>query len=76
MRYNRFLLILVVVNVAIGAWLGIPMIIQFTIFLNGGTIYEPNSVIATAELCLAYLFTLWFVVIFPVLFKRGLKDGL
>jgi len=70
------LVLILVVNTAIGAWLGITAIIQFAIFLNGGSIYEPNSIIATAELVIACLFTLWFVVGFPILLKRGLKDGL
>ena len=71
---TRKLAVIVVITIAIGAWLGVTAIVQFTIFLNGGVIYEPNSAIATIELVLACLFTLWFVVGFPVLLIRGLKD--
>ena len=70
----RKLVLILVINSAIGAWLAITAIVQFTIFLNGGVIYEPNSIMATTELILACLFTLWFVGVFPVLLKRGLRD--
>lgn len=69
------LILVVVINATIGSWLGIMAVIQFAIFLNGGTIYEPNSIVATTELVLACLCTLWFLVGFPILLKRGLKDG-
>jgi len=69
------LVLILAINSAIGAWLGFTSIIQFAIFLNGRTIYEPNSIMATTELVLACLFTLWFVVIFPILLKRGLKES-
>ena len=71
---HRLVLVLVI-NTAIGAWLGVTAIAQFTIFLNGGTLYEPNSIIATSELVIACLFTLWFMVGFPVLLIRGLKEN-
>ncbi len=70
------LVLALVITTAIGAWLGITAIVQFVILLNGGFIHEPSRAIAMTELVLACLFTLWFVVIFPILFKRGLKDGL
>ena len=70
---NKKLLIILAINTAIGAWLGITAVLQFAIFLNGGTLFEPNSIIATIELVLACLFTLWFIVIFPVLLKRGIR---
>lgn len=70
---TRKLAVIVVITIAIGAWLGVTAIVQFAILLNGGSIYEPNSVIATMELVLACLFTLWFLVGFPILQKRGLK---
>ena len=73
---TRKLTVIVVITSAIGAWLGIIAIVQFAILLNGGFIHEPSSAIAMTELVLACLFTLWFVVIFPILLKRGLKDDL
>ena len=68
------LMLVLAINTAIGAWLGITAITQFIIFLNGKYIYEPNSIIATTELVLACLFTLWFIIGFPILLKRGLRD--
>ena len=72
---TRNLAVIVVITIAIGAWLGVTSIVLFAILLNGGSVYEPNSIIATIELVLACLFTLWFVVIFPILLKRGLKEN-
>jgi len=72
---RKWLAIILAINTAIGAWLGVTAIVQFTIFLNGKYIYEPNSIIAITELILACLFTLWFIIVFPILLKRGFKDG-
>ena len=71
----RKLLLILVINGAIGGWLAVTAIMQFIIFLNGKYIYEPNSIIATTEIVVACLFMLWFVVIFPILLKRGLKEN-
>jgi len=47
---TRKLAVIVVVTNAIGAWLGVTSIVLFAILLNGGSVYEPNSIIATTEL--------------------------
>ena len=66
---------LLIITIAIGTWLSVASIIQFSILLSGKYIYEHSSIIAIIELVIACLFTLWFILILPLLVMRRLRKG-
>jgi len=68
----RKLLILILINSAIGAWLATTSVVQFSLFLKGISIHEPNNTISTIELVLSSLFAIWFIVVSPLLFSKVL----
>lgn len=66
--------IISIINVIIGVWWGIANIMMFTVLRAGGTIHEPNEVIATIELVVAIVLTGWFLCQLPYWIKK-LKEG-
>ena len=53
--------IIVFIDITIGIWWGIMYTLMFNFFRLGKSIAEPDTLIATIELCVAAIFTCWFL---------------
>lgn len=65
--------LLSLINCMFGAWLAGEMVVIFLRLSQGGSWYEPDRGIATAELIMAIVFAVWFAWQIPVWFWKAVR---
>jgi len=65
---------LLLVNAMIGLWLSGVYIYVFSVIVSGGTVGEPDAMIAKAEFWLSIVVTCWFLWQVPYWVLRLLRE--